>query len=482
MRAHLFDVTTGVAYPGDNKGRPRQANEAEAKAYADFLRRRQNLPDLGHLRLSTLLPPSWSRGDFIYCGATFGKRTAEETSYKPDNAKNEWDRVRVPAQYEDGAFSVIFPGYHLHRARVTMDELDGEGAVVRSSTLPADPRKGGVAWSRDDVRRVAGPIAKPAKAKRGKVAPAPIVETAPAEPVEAIQAVAGTPEGSEPVEALTGPDFAPVAVIVADPDPLEALAARLAALEARVAALPVETVEAPTAVADRPRRTPAHERAIRWAWAQRRAARLQRSIAEDHLRMREQVQEAYNRSGEERREMRKRIDDLEGQLQRETAEWEALQHRTWEQAMGFKMKRRRAVILARERGKRLEAEHRLVDRYQEKRREAEESAREWSRKEESQRRRADVAEAALAKLRADLADPNQPERASDIARLVRERDEARTALAAVDARNRALQSTVNDLADRFEAMVSRVTRAEAALRAAGVPLTLSLPAPAAVVA
>jgi hypothetical protein len=80
----------------------------------------------------------------------------------------------------------------------------------------------------------------------------------------------------------------------------------------------------------------------------------------------------------------------------------------------------------------------------------------------------DMAQAELARVKASMADPMQPERASDIAQLIRERDEARTAAAATDARNRALQSAVDGLADKFEAMVSRVSRAEAALRAAGV--------------
>jgi predicted nucleic acid-binding Zn-ribbon protein len=60
----------------------------------------------------------------------------------------------------------------------------------------------------------------------------------------------------------------------------------------------------------------------------------------------------------------------------------------------------------------------------------------------------------------------QPERASDIARLVQERDTARTALAAMAARAERAEQTVNAMADRFEGLVSRVTKAEAALRQA----------------
>lgn len=83
-----------------------------------------------------------------------------------------------------------------------------------------------------------------------------------------------------------------------------------------------------------------------------------------------------------------------------------------------------------------------------------------------QRQRADVLAAQLDKLRADMADPIQPERASDIARLVRERDEARNAAAATSARNASLQAALNSLGDKLEAMAVRVTLAEHAARVA----------------
>lgn len=82
-----------------------------------------------------------------------------------------------------------------------------------------------------------------------------------------------------------------------------------------------------------------------------------------------------------------------------------------------------------------------------------------------QRQRADVVHAQLAKLRADMADPMQPERASDLSRLIAERDEARNAAAATDARNRALQAATDRLVEQFEALAVRVAKAEAALRA-----------------
>ncbi|MBK6800382.1 MAG: hypothetical protein IPG83_02525 [Novosphingobium sp.] len=65
-----------------------------------------------------------------------------------------------------------------------------------------------------------------------------------------------------------------------------------------------------------------------------------------------------------------------------------------------------------------------------------------------------------------MADPVQPERASDLARLVRERDEARNAAAATSARNASLQSALNTLGDKLEEMAVKVTLAERAARGA----------------
>lgn len=187
-----------------------------------------------------------------------------------------------------------------------------------------------------------------------------------------------------------------------------------------------------------------------------KAARLQRSIAGDQMRMREQVQS----------ELR-------------TAERHRAEHQaSWQAALlegaAINRKRRRAVLFARDLQKRLNTEYALVDRANMKRSEAEEAARDWSRKEEAQRQRANVAEAALTKLRADLADPHQPERESDLLLLKRQRDEARAeaerernAAAAVNERNTRLQSVMADLGERFEVMAGRVARAEAALRVQG---------------
>lgn len=495
---NLFDVTRGLPpHIGPrNKAKandgPRQANKAEIEAYLRWI------------------------------AAKRGIEVPRDATFQPDGIWSEEEGHVLP-----------MPGYG-DQPRVTLETLDESGAVISSQTLPVEPKKGGVIWDKAAVRRAYGPVEKPAKAKASRKAAAeavpPIVEMAPApraisaeerlanslvigeavgramikaaersgaglptEPVERVEEVSPARVAPEPVEALSGQHAAnepatdacrlPVPATVKDGltvDPVAELAARLAALEARVAALPAEPIEVPTADEARPPRSAAHERAIRRAWAERKEARRQRQGAHSARQFYE-AEEA--RSEElfsqvcsviaERDALKTQLENARGSASRWRNEAEASERRE----RLVMAKRRRAVMLARDLGKRLSAEHRLVDRYQAKRREADEAAREWSRKEEGQRRRADMAEAALAKLRADLADPSQPERASDIARLVRERDEARVALAAVSARNAALQGSVNDLAERFEGMVSRVTRAEAALRAVGAGTPLPLPAP-----
>lgn len=310
-------------------------------------------------------------------------------------------------------------------------------------------------------------------------------------------------EGGEAPGALHGPESGPVELVSETcellADPLADLAARVAALEARIAALPADTgqeadqrkdatwrpasngagkhrwgaarfggrewaeneggriirvasFEAAQRLADRmneaatpsgevarPRRTAAHERAIRRAWAARIEARRQRAIAADHMRMRDQVQEALRTASAERDKA------LSALAVEQQAAGEAMRMAETIARRGNQHATRRRASAARAR--RLLASTRKAAMFQ--------------------RQRADVLAAQLDKLRSDMADPSQPERASDLARLVMERDQARTALAATDARNRAMKAALDDLADKFEAMGSRLAVAEAAMRRAG---------------
>lgn len=149
----LFGVQSGFygnGYGGHISGdKPRSATKAEALAYADFIRRKCNLPDLGKVALQdTGYRGGQALGHhFHYCGATYGEEIGR-------------------GEYQEGAFSVLFPGANMMRATVTMETLDESGEVISSQTLPVEPKKGGVLWSRDDVRKAAGPVAKPKRARK----------------------------------------------------------------------------------------------------------------------------------------------------------------------------------------------------------------------------------------------------------------------------------------------------------------------------
>lgn len=228
-------------------------------------------------------------------------------------------------------------------------------------------------------------------------------------------------------------------------DPIAAIEARLAELERTVAALSMESeavqsaadysaiIPAPTAE----KRTPAHERAIRRAWADRRRARLALSIADDHLRMREKVQAHM----------------LEVSRDLETSRDQAATYRE-----NAEEARRALDIMADTAARHLDRRRRTTARARRMIAAARAEAK-------GQRQAAAGARFELAKLKRDLADPSQPERASDIARLVQERDAARNANAALQARVLRAEQARDGLAGKFEEMISRLARAEAAVRA-----------------
>lgn len=384
MAFNLFDVTHGHATHLGPRGtakrndKPRQANEREIKAYLKWI-------------------------------------ADERSIYIPTDAEFQ---PRGIYSKSAGGHILDMPGYGQVQT-VTMETLDDAGDAISSQTLPVEPKKGGVIWSREDVRKACGKIAKPGKMKAQPVA-APADEiSAPLETVEPVAAVSGRYEAASAPEQPRVEPSVPVEAQPSTAADVSAIMERLAALETRVEALSGFTEVAPTVDEAQPRRTVGHERAVRRAWAERKAARLQRAIAADHMRMREQVQAGLKVQAE---------------------------------------KRRRAVLNARDLQRRLYAEHKVVDRLAEKRREAKRDA-------QAHCQRANVLHAQLDKLRADMADPHQPERASDLVQLRRERDEARTALSAVTARAERSEVALQMIAPRIEEMVSRVAIAEAALRA-----------------
>jgi hypothetical protein len=322
----LFSATKGFEGSGCGSIAPRAANENEARAYADFIRRKIGAPDLGKPRLQHKGGTGrLATSHFHYVGATYGEEISR-------------------GEYEPGAFSVLFPGANQMRAKVTLETLDDAGNVTGSLTMPVDPKKGGVVWSKDDVRKACGPIAK-VKAPR-----APTVVKRRAAPTvsqdkrrRAIMLALNLRKQLRREQWISRDQFkqiremtresiararqmredcaAPVSAPDAPATAPDAILSDLAAAEALmrgegyVAPLPVMPEAAPTAI-QASKRTPAHERAIRRAWAERKALR--------------HVRDAYNASGDARRALVKERDDTLGRASR------------------LQLKRRRAVLKARE--------------------------------------------------------------------------------------------------------------------------------------
>jgi hypothetical protein len=355
MHCTIWDVTRGCATMNE---KPRAASDDEVRAYMEWQRRRLNLPDLGAPDLYWHQPRNWSRGARICIGATFGY------------ARNR--------EYQTGAYSIIMPGWDSHRQRVTMETLDDEGAALTRQTLPIEPKKGGVIWSRDDVRKAAGKIMKRK--------PSPIEKMQPA------VATAGAERESAPIAAQ---------------DSLE----------------PVE------ALSEAPSGYPAPV-AVRRAWKERAKRREAQRILEVTAR-------ELTHANVKRDHFRQRFDTEQ------------------QRACG--------ALVASER-----MEARMWDQWGKRRDNAERARTLLSRSRQAatfQSQRADVLHAQLVALRAAMADPSQPERASDVHRLMRERDEARTACAALEHRVGNMQQALEQVAAAVEEWSSRAIRAEAALRA-----------------
>lgn len=340
---NLFEVTKGIETPTVDK--PRAANEAEIKAYMQWQRQRHGLPEMEgcELHWHSINSGHTRATRHRFCiGATLGKMTKG-----PQWIGEGRERQHVPAQYDNGAYSIIMPGWNAHRQTVTMETLDESGEVAATSTLPIEPKKGGIIWDRAAVRKAAGPVAKAAKSRKRKPAP-----TVVAEPVEIPAPVAAQAQSEpiaaqdslEPVEALSGlpdADFDNVGFShISDADQGECMAALIATLDT-----PTVRIDTPTSHA---RRTAAHERTIRRAWKERRESRLRRDIAADHERMRE-IMQAELRTATRWRD-----------------EYQAMANNALMAAHQAKAKRRHAVLNAREalsRSRKREAfEHARADR------------------------------------------------------------------------------------------------------------------------
>lgn len=412
-------------------------------------------------------------------GLTVGDWTYELVRYEE---RPRWETLHVEKVwiegrnvYETGAYSEVMPR---DRAKMRPDvalEIDGDATVY-----PLGVKSGAIHLTRDQVRAIAGESVFETMAieiagravyilrwlwdqgdsrfltvrpdgrtfKGGEIITRAAIEAAMrgeiAEPVEMLAIASPEPAQSEsdPIAAQESPE--PVAALESPAEPtatahdLNAITARLDALEQALATLSAgqgATVEAEP-VAERPKRTPAHERAIRRAWAEWKARRYAQSVAEQAER---HARGADARADAKQKEMDSRIRHLQTQLQDKHTNMEK-----WaaEARKGRKGRERRLATARRAR--------RMIG-----------AARSQERIAQA---RASAARAEIDRLKRDMADPSQPERASDIARLVIERDQARTALAAMAARAERSEQAVSAMADKFSGLVSRVAKAEAALR------------------
>lgn len=455
------------------------------------------------------------RGEVL--GMTYGDWTHEPGRYED---RHNWETLHVEKVwiegrnvYETGAYSEVMPR---DRAKMRPDvtlEIDGDATVY-----PLGVKSGAIHLTRDQVRAIAGesvfetmaieiagravyilrwlwdqgdsrlltvrPDGRTFKggeiitraeieaAMRGEIVePVVMPEIASHAPAQSESDPIAAQEGGEVVEALHGPEIAPVELVsesyklpdapadepapatvkesmTVPPADLEAITARLDALEQALATLSagqgatVEQADAScateteTAPVLSTKRTPAHERAIRRAWAERKARREAEADQRQAWQTAERWKAKRSVSVHSAMRLRRELDAAKTRAASAEVRMERESHRAWDQwgrRRDNAARARRMIAAVRARA-------------------------------DLDRRALEVTNATLSRLKRDMADPSQPERASDIARLVRERDEARTALAAVTARAERAEQGLHSMADRFEALVSRVTRAEAALR------------------
>lgn len=279
----LFDVYTDCSSMIGPKPGPRQAVDSEIYAYAAWL------------AFKAGMMPREAR-EIIGYGYRRGQRRSSPCKGVTYGKKGDWNNESRAYDYEPGSYSVPFPGRNAHRDTVTMETLDDAGNVIASSTLPVEPKKGGVIWDKATVHKAVGKVTKPS---RGKVA-APLsaeIDDKDENPVaETQESVAVADDAREAVALLSGPEIAPVEPVSnRDELPAPGLADQVAALAAMVeemrgqlAALstgteesttPIEGMTTEPPVSGKRERTAAHERAIRRAWTERAVRR----DAERHL-------------------------------------------------------------------------------------------------------------------------------------------------------------------------------------------------------
>jgi DNA polymerase III sliding clamp (beta) subunit (PCNA family) len=286
----------------------------------------------------------------------------------------------------------------------------------------------------------------------------PLAPAIPApEPVNALSE-AQEPE-IEPVELSDDSVKLPEEAAPVLAEAMRAMMARLDAIEATLSADKGAIEE--QAPAGRPARSRAHERAVRRAWAERQARRGAQGGMAIHARRIDTLETELRLAKDEQALDKQALG--EAYARAEQFARRGNQHRERRLASVKRARRMLAEVREdRDRARKHRAKWEGLARGQFAKRAAMEKS------EAAAVQAANVARAELAKLKRDMADPEQPERASDIARLMQERDTARNALAAVQARADRQKEALDTLAGNFEAMALRMAKAEAAVRKAGL--------------
>lgn len=521
------------------KPKPRVATARECIAYLTDFAARCGLPDLGNSRLVAGgdIPHGVTFGEIEQERTEYPEKWSGRQGWTKDFSKPQ----HIAGRYADGAYSIPMPGRRQAPVMVQFADDAGEYGEPMACTdakgniaLPDAPkeRKRKAAKAAKPAP-VAPPISEPATAvpisdefapsyrelpngeyqtsdERGNIwlhrrdgsqvlvhdetgdamakeieharmmqeaAAAFVAEFLPAQEPQAPQ---------EPLESISEPDAtqaAPIAEIAPQDeknalpdddagqgDAIAALVARLDALEQAVSALQSPpSVEMPgnPPISEKPKRTAAHVRAIMAYLAMRKGRRQLCADRDDWQAIAEQN---AARIDELRRDLASQIEESEYQ-DRKKREYKA-------RAESLAGKRRRAVLKARDMQNQLKAERKLAERYRVKREKAEENARDWSRKEEIERCRANAAERELADLKRKLADPANPWRESDIFTI---RDQAATfqeRAARAEAESQRLRNLALQNAGHIETLASRVAKAESMLREQGLWPALAVVPPA----
>ena len=422
---------------GKGADKPRKATAGECEAYLLDYARRCGLPILdGHRLLGGEMPQ----------GLVIGETRAPG--------------YQVEAVYSDGAYCVPMPGRN--QAPVTVQTLDDDGQW--SDPMPCQ----------DDKGKIAFPDAAKARRARKVTAPQQRAEMIPADDGSGFYQVNRGDYGSSVFFNPRDCDgVAQAGAMIAEPckrtddelasviaahsaqlaavDPLEALTARLDAVEVAIER-PRIRMKAIAARIDTPLSGEIEPCAIiPWPGARTRLAERDRADVESAAAARarrERIVRAYLAMRADRAALRREVEQLSAKRSRAVANarrhWKMRRvargqyQRAEAQADREHEKRARAVLLARSLQKRLNAEHGLVDRANERRRNAEMALSDYRTSAAVQAERLATERDTAKRL---LSDANER-----LAAVTRERDGQANAIAALAARIERVEAVKERLA------------------------------------